>query len=117
MFDSSISKLFYNNLDSFFWIKLNILFKYNLKLNLTLFNYVFFDKYVLKNNISKLKYIGRSFFGLYYGRSSLNRFYSRKDLRPYNLLYLNSFNFNMKNYFYKNQNYSNFKGYLRKPLL
>lgn len=77
-------------------------------------NYVFYDKFMLSNKITKMKYSGRMFIGIYNGRSSLNRIYGNNDLRPYNQLYLDSF----KNESRHNLNlYSNkFKSYLRKPL-
>lgn len=77
-------------------------------------NYMFYDKYMLKNKITKMKYNGRMFFGIYNGRSSLNKFYGNKDLRPYNQLYLDSFKLESKYKF--NSNLSKFKVYLRKPL-
>lgn len=74
---------------------------------------MFCDKYMLSNNIIKMRYNGRMFLGIYYGRSKLNKFYKSSKLISYNRLFLNSFKLNSKPSF-RRQN--NFKVVLRKPL-
>jgi hypothetical protein len=89
-------------------------FKYKMNFGFLLFNYIFYDKCMLTNKITKMKYNGRMFIGIYNGRSSLNKIYNKNDLRPYNQLYLDSFKISSK--YNLNLHLSKFKLYLRKPL-
>lgn len=123
--------MFYNNLDSFFWIfifdsfnvnyvnnlyYLNLFLKYNINFGLYGMKYIICDNYMLTNNIVKMRYNGRLFLGIYYGRSKLNKFYKSRHLISYNKLFLNSLRSNLKNSI-RLCNFHKFKTYLRKPLL